>query len=356
VLRDKQKPAVYGTGLIALDLVISADEGTPVRAWAGGTCGNILTILSFLGWDAYPISSFGENASSQRLRGDLERWGVHLDLTVGNSTDNVPIIVQEIYRNSEGSPRHRFAWECPNCGHDLPRYKSVSSETIKHIASFMVGPKVFFMDRLSPASIRLARLASEGGALVAYEPSQVPKRDDLEEILGIAHIVKYSDECLSEFEISTLDGCSVQLEIQTLGEKGLRYRFRGNDGDFQWVSMPAFNAPRLTDSCGSGDWCTAGIISRVGAGGKKAFRSLSKGSVRDALNYGQALAAWNCGFEGARGGMYSDSLSTFSSQIVEILGGHRHIRDASPHILDTSSPGNISCPHCDIGSLEVNKS
>ena len=50
------QPKVFGTGLIALDLVIGPDPESPVRSWAGGTCGNVLSILSFLGWDAYPIA------------------------------------------------------------------------------------------------------------------------------------------------------------------------------------------------------------------------------------------------------------------------------------------------------------
>ena len=35
------RPKVFGTGLIALDLVVGPDPESPVRAWAGGTCGNV---------------------------------------------------------------------------------------------------------------------------------------------------------------------------------------------------------------------------------------------------------------------------------------------------------------------------
>ena len=40
------RPEVLGTGLIAIVLVVGPDPGTPVRSWAGGTCGNVLSILS----------------------------------------------------------------------------------------------------------------------------------------------------------------------------------------------------------------------------------------------------------------------------------------------------------------------
>ena len=51
---DKGRPSIFGTGLIALDLVISSDPATPVQSWVGGTCGNVLSILAYLGWDAFP--------------------------------------------------------------------------------------------------------------------------------------------------------------------------------------------------------------------------------------------------------------------------------------------------------------
>ena len=35
------KPKVFGTGLIALDLVLGLNPLSPVRSWAGGTCGNV---------------------------------------------------------------------------------------------------------------------------------------------------------------------------------------------------------------------------------------------------------------------------------------------------------------------------
>ena len=40
-----KKPRAFGVGLIALDLVMGADPESPVRSWAGGTCGNVLSIL-----------------------------------------------------------------------------------------------------------------------------------------------------------------------------------------------------------------------------------------------------------------------------------------------------------------------
>jgi hypothetical protein len=45
--------------LVALDLVVSQTENSASRHYAGGTCGNVLTILSFLGWDDVTEDQFG---------------------------------------------------------------------------------------------------------------------------------------------------------------------------------------------------------------------------------------------------------------------------------------------------------
>jgi hypothetical protein len=39
----------------------------------------------------------------------------------------------------------------------------------------------------------------------------------------------------------------------------------------------------------------------------------------EALCFGQALAAWNCSFEGARGGMYQVTKEALQSEITSIL-------------------------------------
>src|SRR5437879_1248419 len=57
------KPAVLGTGLIALDVVVGPQPGAAPRCWAGGTCGNVLTILAYFGWRSYPAATLGNDVA-----------------------------------------------------------------------------------------------------------------------------------------------------------------------------------------------------------------------------------------------------------------------------------------------------
>ncbi|NSX56106.1 hypothetical protein HRQ87_15020 [Sulfitobacter sp. 1151] len=87
-----------------------------------------------------------------------------------------------------------------------------------------------------------------------------------------------------------------KIIIETHGADGLKVRWRS-----RWSALPAITANRVVDAAGSGDWCTAALIHTIGEGGSKALESLNKARLDYGLRLGQALAAINCGFEGARG-------------------------------------------------------
>jgi sugar/nucleoside kinase (ribokinase family) len=339
------KPRVFGAGLIALDLVISSDPQVPVRSWAGGTCGNVLSILAYLGWDAFPIARLNGDPASARVRADMEHWGVRLDHACCSPTAHTPIIVQEIRRGRDGRPSHRFSWSCPRCGEWLPGFKAVTIEAADAVFPALKKASVFFLDRLSRASLNLAERASAEGAIVIFEPSGKGTDKLFTEAFRLAHIVKYSDQRLAASD-TAIEGSSASLvEIQTLGERGLQYRHRIRRSWSDWLHLNAIAAPRLKDSCGAGDWCTAGLIATIASHGQAGLRKLGAKELREGLRYGQALAAWNCGFEGARGGMYAVSREDFQQQVADLLSGRlKNLPDAlkEPVVPDVT----INCPAC----------
>ena len=126
------------------------------------------------------------------------------------------------------------------------------------------------MDRLSRAALTLAALASAEGAVVVFEPSGKSDERLFAEAIQLAHVIKYSDQRLGAAG-GTMQGDSATLvEVQTLGAEGLRYRHRLGKGISAWCHLGATNAPRLIDTCGSGDWCTAGLVAKAAARDKSA--------------------------------------------------------------------------------------
>ena len=192
---------------------------------------------------------------------------------------------------------------------------------IEAVAGGLKGSSVFFMDRLSRASLTLAAAAAQQGAVVVLEPSAKGDPRLMAEALKLAHVVKYADSRLEGLDGVMERGTAAVLEIQTLGSEGLRYRERIGGSPSAWRRLAAVPASRLTDSCGSGDWCTAGLVSRLAGEGAKGLLGADHDTIEDALRYGQTLAAWNCGFEGARGGMYACEPVEFEAQLAAIGRG-----------------------------------
>jgi len=323
------RPRVLGTGLIALDVVINSNGHRQPRRWAGGTCGNVLTILSYLGWQAYPVARLNEDTSSEHLLRDLSRWGVHLKFVYFRPGGSTPVIVQQICHNAAGKAFHTFSWSCPHCGTLFPRYKAVLASDARDIATQIENPKVFFLDRVSRGAIILARASAAQGALVVFEPSGIGEPRLFREALALAHILKYSHERMGQLdEIARTAG--PLLEIETLGEEGLRYRSKlplcaSND----WKRLNAYTVDQVKDAAGAGDWCTAGIIHKLGQKGVRGLQQATSVQLLDALYFGQALAAWNCRFEGARGGMYSVNKATFCCDIEQSMSGNEPKRPIS---------------------------
>jgi sugar/nucleoside kinase (ribokinase family) len=343
-MMGNQRPRAFGAGLVALDIVISADAEAPMRSYAGGTCGNVMAALAYLGWESFPVARLNEDPAALRVRHDLERWGVRLDYASCRPPADTPIIIQEIRRGRDGAPTHRFSWACPKCGQWLPGFKAVTRVAIEAVADSLPGSTVFFMDRLSRASLTLAAEAARLGAVVVLEPSAKGDSRLMAEALKLAHVVKYADSRLEMLEGVMARNTATLLEIQTLGSEGLRYRERLGGSPGQWRTLDAVWAPRLADSCGSGDWCTAGLISRLASGRAEGLMNADRDIVEDALRYGQTLAAWNCGFEGARGGMYACEPIHFEAQVAAIGRGSAEFPAQTTQREDVvTDPG---CPAC----------
>lgn len=315
----RNRPSVVGTGLLALDVVINDDDCFATRRWAGGTCGNVLTILSYLDWDAYPVARLNGETASMRVLTDLEYWGVHLAFAKSEPRSDAPIVVHKIIKREGGEAVHRFSLKCPHCGSWLPRYKAVVSSVAQRVAARIGNPKVFFLDRVSRGSLVLAKASADRGALIVFEPPRIEDSKLFREALALTHVLKYATDRIHAPRQWTSSARPL-LEIETLGSKGLRYRGQITSGRLnRWQRLEPCVASRVTDTAGAGDWCTAGIIHYLGQEGLAGFQATTGIELQEALRFGQALAAWNCGFEGARGGMYAVDRKTFETSVTEIM-------------------------------------
>ena len=195
----------------------------------------------------------------------------------------------------------------------------------------------------------LAHAAADRGAAVVFEPSGLSYPALFREAWEIANIVRYSHERLQELpaEVESSDGERIQIE--TLGREGLRYRSRlPGCKSKSWQRLEALTAEDVKDTAGAGDWCTAGIVHKLLRDGAPRLGVVDNSGLREAIRYGQALASWNCAFEGARGGMCRVGKDVFERQVERILrGAETTIAPVTSGQASTSNAGDCVCPACE---------
>jgi fructokinase len=278
----------------------------------------VLTALSFLGWNAYPLGRLAGDGACERVTRDFERWGVKQEFLRLLPPAPTPVVIHRIRRGQSGEITHRFSLSCPECGRWLPTYKAVPAQAILESLPDLPKNEVCFIDRPSRGAIELAEHAAAQGALVYVEPSGQASRHLLRRLLQLADVVKYSDKNSDWIKDAWSREATPALIVETNGAKGLRYRTHRTD---LWRRCPPFVVDTIADAAGAGDWTTAGIIHTLGQGGAHALDYLPEVVIREGIQFGQALGAWACAFEGSRGGMYAQGKRAFRKAVRGIIDG-----------------------------------
>jgi|JI8StandDraft_1071087.scaffolds.fasta_scaffold01459_7 fructokinase len=308
-LHQPKRPTLVGCGFVAWDVVLS-DSLSVAYTGVGGTVGNVMSIMAFLGWHTVPVVRLGDDSAGVNILSELVALGVDIRSISLDSSLTTPVVYQ-YYKGSSGD--HDFTFKCPHCGHARHYSDALLSDLDPSVELPLGGGDVYFFDRLTESSVSLAEQAIANGALTVFEPSALGSDKDLFlRALRAAQVVKYSGERLATSAMPELGAGFV--EIQTLGAAGLRFRMRSLDPT--WVTISSIQLSAVTDTAGAGDWCTAGflhLVSKHLRGGM--LSDLRYNHVYAALRAGQALAALNCQHTGARGLMRH----TESARIREVL-------------------------------------
>ena len=340
-------PRIVGTGLVALDVVYRDHGEKPAQIATGGTCGNVLAILAYLGWRSVPLARFADDPARKSIAAELARWNVDTSFLSIEPLAATPIIIEHLTTTEQGQARHSFSWNCPCCGQWLPRYSPVPARSLRELDGSLPEAEAFFFDRPSPGALEAAARYAEQGALIVFEPSAQGNPKSFSRALELAHVVKYADNRMERLPVPASKLPRLILEIQTRGHHGLRYRSKIPALKKQdWRALPAFRAPRVLDTVGCGDWCTAGLLARIGAAGVSGLMSMRADDIRDALQYGQALAAWNCGFVGARGGMHERTAAQMNREVTEILEGRTAVLGDSKPATRRAQTMSMLCAAC----------
>lgn len=293
--KQSQRCSVIGAGFVALD-VVRIEETTIHQA--GGTCGNVLALLAHFGWTSKVVARLASDIASDRVVGDLQRSGVDVTWLERDLRD-APTIVQ--INKSDGT--HRFKLDCPDCGRYFRRFQSPTLDQIGDASAQLSAgaPNVFFTDRVSPATLRLAEAAARGNVPVWFEPGRSAVR--AEEMLTRCDIVKYAHGALGEGDMGARAQVAREdwplIEIETLGAEGVRFRTKRMQS---WRHLDATPIRRLRDTSGAGDATSAAFLHKIAPMLVNGWRQrLTAEVVFDSLHWAQQVAALACEYVGARG-------------------------------------------------------
>lgn len=325
-----------GAGLLALDLILNNKEAVPARTnmVAGGSCGNVLAVLAYLGWNAYPVAQLGDNTATTILCQDLVRWGVKTDFITKSAQGVTPLIIHRIFSDQR---QHKFEFRNPQTQEWLPRFRPITKKYVHALRADFPEAAVFYFDRATPGNLLLAEQSSAAGALVVFEPSTSRDKKLFERALALAHVVKFSQQRLPNYP-DIYPANQALVEIQTKGEAGIIYRMQATGP--AWTPVPAFSLEATVDTAGAGDWCTAGIIDQLLAQHPSGFAGFSPAEVELAIGIGQAYGAINCCFAGARGAMYNLSSKDFKQTAAHLC----QAPDSAllPAITGSPQPGSLA--------------
>ncbi len=277
---------IIGSGLICLDIIYNRNKIEEGVYTIGGSCGNVISILSYLNCSTYPIIPHEkDDLTYQLLEKELYSLNVNDDLILEENNYRVPIIIQENYKQT-----HKFKFKNPLKSNYLPKYKSLNNKVLEDVKNIEICPDFFYFDRCNLANLELAKYYKEKGAIIFFEPSKVSYEKVFKECLKYSDIVKYSHDRLDNID-SFIEDSVIPVEIKTLGKNGLKFRL--NNG--LWISQTAKKVKNVIDTSGCGDICSAGLICYL-----KENKCLSEENIYQGLKIGQTMSAINCSFIGAK--------------------------------------------------------
>lgn len=287
-----------GAGLISLDILIRDGQSIPVSYYVGGTCGNVMMILSHMGWDTYPIARLDGTKDGLRVLADMEKHQVHTDFVFTND-GKTPVIVQRNFLNKDGIPTHHKFESRANKGRFYLDFKSLTMRQADEVISKIdFVPKVFFFDRVSPSIQKLATTFKEKGSVLFFEPSS--RCSDVKrfyQCVELADIVKFSEQRIKDTK--QFENFEFKLFIQTQGDKGLNYRLNK-----EWKHLKPFVNDKVVDTAGAGDWTTAALINELFKGNDVwSINCFTAFDIEKSLYEAQIVGANSCSYEGARGMM-----------------------------------------------------
>lgn len=262
----------------------------------GNTCGNVSTILPYLGVQTFPIGHFDNSEQGVKIVSDLQRYGADTRF-VKNSDKGGTTILECVHKRDKDSGEWIRGYRQYSPGSRFPKRKFLRGrdEAPEFLEALDFTPDVYFFDAPESGLRVLAEGLRKRGTLVYFEPNDKNEMPKFLDAVAKSDIVKFSDE-----RIPDVDFCKDfpgKLFIQTLGGNGIRFSLCG--GDWQTIA-PVVN-DNVVDTEGAGDWTTSQLIACLCEEDILSVSKMTEENVRRCLEKACRTASRSVSFLSSKG-------------------------------------------------------
>ena len=284
----------------------------------GNTCGNVMTMLPYLGVKTFPVAKLDVSPQGYQMKRDMKAYGADVRF-VDNTLKGGTTILRCMHKlDDQGNPTmgHKGStagkpWTGMSARPCRKYLSSQNGEVETLVDSMDFTPDVFFFDVAQAGHRILAEKLREKGTLVYFEgDSDGHKIEDEKRrtaakraflrCVEVSDVVKMSAELVED--LSFADDYQDKLFIQTLGAEGLRFKL----GEGQWIKLDPIVNPDYKDYEGAGDWTSSTLIAALCSKGMLKVKDMTEQTVAEMLTMAQQMASYSVGFYGSKGLIHAD--------------------------------------------------
>ncbi len=284
----------------------------------GNTCGNVMTMLPYLGVKTFPVAKLDVSPQGFQMKRDMKAYGADVRFVSNTLTGGTTILRCMHKLDNDGKPTmgHKGStagkpWTGLSARPCRKYLSSKGGEVEALVDSMDFIPDVFFFDVAQAGHRILAERLREKGSLVYFECDSDGHGIENEKSRQAAHrlflrcveasdVVKMSGEYVQD--LSFADAYTDKLFVQTLGADGLRFKLGGG----QWIKLDPVVNPGYKDYEGAGDWTSTTLIAALCSKGMLKVKDMTEEAVREALTMAQQMASYSVGFYGSKGLIHAD--------------------------------------------------
>lgn len=297
------------SGNFALDTIVTRDypngfvvgksnkfTETVVAECVGNTCGNVATILPYLGVQTYPIGHFDASEQGMQIKSDLQRYGADVRF-VENSAHGGTTLLRCTHKRDKMTGEHTVSFRATSPGSRFPkrRFLRVRDEAPAFMESLDFTPDVFFFDAAEAGLRYLAAELRKRGTLVYFEPESDADKNKFLKAIEVSDIVKFSHEKVGDTSFTSQ--YKDKLFIRTLGAEGLEFNLCGQG----WNRVAPIANDNVVDTEGAGDWTSSQFIACLCQRDILSVAQMTVDSVRECLEIACKTASRSVSYMGSKG-------------------------------------------------------